>query len=226
MRDSQEETTTEEAKYISRSIWARYGKRISDIIVSAILIILLSPILILTAIVIKITSPGPVFFFQTRTGINQTRFTLYKFRSMRGSRTPDAKELVPLDHPDITRIGYVIRRFKIDELPQLFNIFLGDMSIIGPRPTLPDQTDHYNDFQLRRLLIRPGATGLAQVHGNVSIDWEERIKFDVYYVQNCNFTLDAAILLKTVLVIFLGEERFNRPFEETAYARKAGKTNR
>ena len=205
--------------HISKSLWLRFGKRLFDVIVSAILILLLSPVMLLTVCAIKLTSRGPLLFRQERTGLRGRRFHPAKFRSMRTEHKHDTKEVVLLSHPGITPVGRFIRRFKIDELPQLFCVLFGEMSLIGPRPTIPEQTDNYNDFERRRLLVRPGATGLAQVNSPASRSWEERIKYDVYYVQHVNFWLDAKILLKTVLVIVLGEERFARPFAETPYAK-------
>lgn len=205
--------------HISQSLWLRFGKRLFDVIVSAIFIVLLSPVMLLTVCAVKVTSRGPLLFRQERTGLLGQRFYPAKFRSMRTEHNHDTKEIVPLSHPGITPIGRFIRRFKIDELPQLFSVLAGEMSLIGPRPTIPEQTDKYNDFERRRLLVRPGATGLAQVNSPASRSWEERIKYDVYYVQHVNFWLDAKILLKTVLVIVMGEERFARPFDETPYAK-------
>jgi lipopolysaccharide/colanic/teichoic acid biosynthesis glycosyltransferase len=167
---------------------------------------------------IKLTSRGPIFFVQVRSGRNGRSFQPYKLRTMRGGRTPDAKELVPLDHPEITFIGRLLRRLKMDELPQILNVVKGDMSLIGPRPTLPDQTEAYDDFQRRRLLVRPGLTGLAQVNGNAAISWGERIKYDVHYVRHHGFWMDVGILFKTIPAILGGEERYARPFEESPYA--------
>ncbi len=204
--------------HISNSLWFRFGKRGFDLVASAILILLLSPVMLLTACAVKLTSRGPLLFRQERTGLRGRRFYPAKFRSMRTEHTHDTKEVVPLSHPGITPIGRFIRRFKIDELPQLFCILSGEMSLVGPRPTIPEQTDNYNDFERRRLLVRPGASGLAQVNSPASQTWAERIKYDVYYVKHVNFWLDAGILLKTVLVIVIGEERFVRPFAESPYA--------
>ncbi len=183
-------------------------KRVLDVVFAAISIVLISPILFLSAAAIKLTSRGPVFFTQTRSGLDCEPFRIYKFRTMRGGRTPDPKELVPLDHPEITRVGRILRRTKIDELPQVFNVLLGDMSIVGPRPTLPDQVERYDDFERQRQWVRPGCTGLAQIHGAAAISWPERIRWDVYYVQHVGPWLDLRVLCRTPLVILLGEERF------------------
>ena len=210
----------EGSPYVSSTWWARYGKRPFDIVVTLLILIGLSPVLVLTALAVKLTSRGPLFFSQERTGRGGQRFRPSKFRSMRGDRVPDVKELVPLHHPEITPVGRVIRRLKIDELPNLFSVLTGDMSLIGPRPTLPDQTDRYNEFERLRLLVRPGITGLAQVNSSAMRPWAERIQYDVYYVQHHGFGMDMLILLKTIGVVLGGEERFARPFEESPYGRR------
>lgn len=201
-------------------MWARYGKRPFDIIAGLLLVVLLSPILIVTALLVKLTSRGPVFFSQDRTGKDGVTIRPLKFRTMRPDRQPDPKELVPLEHPEITAVGRVLRRLKIDELPQLFNVLAGDMSLVGPRPTLPDQTQKYDAFQWRRQLVRPGLAGLAQVNSSAARSWDERIQYDVYYVAHHGFWMDMGILLKTIAVVLLGEQRFARPFEESPYGKR------
>jgi lipopolysaccharide/colanic/teichoic acid biosynthesis glycosyltransferase len=136
---------------------------------------------------------------------------------MRPDHVHDPREVVPLAHQNITTLGRLLRRTKIDETPQLFNILRGDMSIIGPRPTIMDQVLKYDAFERRRLEVRPGLTGLAQVNSNATMSWPERIKYDVYYVDHLGPALDAWILLKTVAVVIFGEERFSRVFEESPY---------
>jgi lipopolysaccharide/colanic/teichoic acid biosynthesis glycosyltransferase len=200
-----------------QSFWTRRGKRAFDLLGALLLIVLLSPLVLLCAIVIKLTSRGPVFFIQTRSGRAGVEFRAIKFRTMRGGRKPDPKELVPLHHPEITPIGRLLRRTKLDELPQLFNVLSGEMSLVGPRPTLPDQVAAYNAFQWQRMLVRPGLTGLAQVNSSASSPWDERIKYDVYYVHHQSIGMDLRILLKTVRVMLLGEERFARPFDQSPY---------
>ena len=204
---------------VSRAIWARGPKRACDFLLSLLGLVLVSPLLVAAMLLVKLSSPGPVFFRQVRTGPGGREFRPYKLRTMGGGRTPDPNEIVPLDHPEVTRVGRVLRRLKIDELPQILNVVNGYMSLIGPRPTLPDQTRAYDDFQRQRLLVRPGVTGLAQVNGNTAISWDERIKYDVYYVRHHGFCMDVGILLRTVPVLLHGEERYARPFEESPYAR-------
>ena len=129
----------DEGPIVSTTIWARAGKRAFDVIVACLLLLALSPVLLLAALLVKLTSRGPLFFTQERAGREGVIFRVVKFRTMRGDRTPDPKELVPLEHPEITRVGRLLRRLKIDELPQLILVVAGDMSLVGPRPTLPDQ---------------------------------------------------------------------------------------
>ncbi len=190
-------------------------KRIIDFILSLIILVLLSPILLLAAIAIKIEDPqGPIFFTQKRVGVDKTTFKLYKFRTMKTDKEAERSFDFSKDNQRITRVGKFLRRTKIDELPQLINVLKGDMSLVGPRPTVMKQVQEYDDFQLRRLDVRPGMTGLAQVNGNVSLLWEDRIKYDVYYVDNLSFLMDLIILFKTVFIVILGEEKFITKPEE------------
>ena len=198
-----------------------FFKRLFDVFVSVTLIVLLVPVWLATVVAIKLSSPGPLFFVQTRGGRDGNPFSLIKFRTMRADHVHDPTEIVPLSHPGITRLGHLMRRTKIDELPQLFNVLIGDMSIVGPRPTIMDQIVCYDSFQKRRLQVRPGCTGLAQVNSNATVSWDERIRYDVYYVDHLTPWLDAQILLKTIAVVLLGELRFSRPFDESPYAKKA-----
>ena len=190
-------------------------KRLADILVAGVVLVMTSPLLLIAAVAVKLTSRGPVLFTQLRAGRGGRPFRIYKYRTMRGGRAPNPKELVPLDHPEITAVGRVLRRTKIDELPQLLNVLAGHMSLIGPRPTLPDQVERYDEFQRRRLDVRPGCTGLAQVNGNTVLSWPERIEWDVYYVERMSALMDVSILVRTVAVIALGEQRFVRRFDES-----------
>jgi undecaprenyl phosphate N,N'-diacetylbacillosamine 1-phosphate transferase len=204
---------------ISSTLWANGLKRAVDCGLALVGAVLATPVLLLAIVATRLTSPGPAFFLQVRTGRGGREFRPFKLRTMTGGRRPDPKELVPLDHPDVTATGRLLRRLKIDELPQIYNVLLGDMALVGPRPTLPDQTQSYNEFQRQRLLVRPGLTGLAQINGNAATPWDERIKYDVYYVRHCGFWMDVAILLKTVLVVLRGEARYARPFTHSPYAK-------
>jgi len=197
-----------------------FVKRTIDIVVSFTLIVVLAPVWLVAAVIVKLSSPGPILFAQSRGGRLGRPFTLYKFRTMRADHVHDPKEIVPLGHSGITPVGRWFRRTKIDELPQLINVFIGDMSLIGPRPTIMEQIERYDDFERRRLAVRPGCTGLAQVNSNATMSWAERIRYDVYYVDHVGPLFDLMILLKTLLVVILGEERFTRPFDESPYAKK------
>jgi len=204
---------------ISKTLWTRGGKRVGDVLAALVLLVLLSPLLLLAALLIRLSGKGAILFAQERGGKDSVIFTLLKFRTMRAARQPDPKELVPLDHPDITRLGRWLRRTKIDELPQLFNVLKGDMSLVGPRPTLPDQVEAYDDFRRQRLLLRPGITGLTQVNGSVTLSWDQRILYDIAYVRRCSLLMDLGILLKTVRVIFHGEGWARRRFQDSKYSR-------
>jgi len=172
---------------------------------SSIGIFFLSPMMLGIAIWIKLDSKGPVLFKQERVGKNRKLFTILKFRTMAEGSEKTGFHVTENDSR-ITIPGNLLRKISLDELPQLFNIFIGDMSIIGPRPTLKYQVDEYTDFQKRRLEVRPGVTGWAQVNGRNSLSWPERIKFDVWYVDNYSFWLDMKILYKTVFVWVKGED--------------------
>lgn len=194
--------------------YQRFIKRLLDFIVSLVLLIILSPLFLLVAIVIKLTSRGPVFFTQLRPGKNQRLFIVYKFRTMVKDAVKHQKAGVEVLGNDerITKVGKVLRRLKIDELPQLINILKGDMSIVGPRPSLPDYLDKYEDWELKRFCVRPGLTGLAQVNGNIHLSRIERSYYDIQYVDNLTFWLDFKIILKTIAIVFMGEEKFvNKP---------------
>ncbi len=206
--------------HVSRTIWTRGGKRAFDVVVALSLIVVLSPLLLTAALLVKLTSRGPVFFTQQRAGRHGRPFRIRKFRTMYADHRHDEKETVTLAHPGITPLGRLLRRTKIDELPQLFSVLAGTMSLVGPRPGLISQALAYDETQRRRLLLRPGCTGLAQVNSmSRGADWTERIRYDVYYVRHCSFRLDMAILAKTPFVALLGERRFDRPFDQSPYGR-------
>ncbi len=189
-------------------------KRLADILVAGALLIVLAPLSVLVAMALKLSDRGAVFFTQRRSGLWGREFTIYKFRTMRADRKHDPFEYVPGRHSDITAIGRMLRRVKFDETPQLWNILKGDMSLIGPRPTVPEQVVRYNDFERRRLEARPGLTGLAQVNGGILLPWPERIKWDVYYVQHLDPALDLRIAFKTVIVVLAGDTKFTRTIEQ------------
>jgi exopolysaccharide biosynthesis polyprenyl glycosylphosphotransferase len=195
--------------------WQLLMKRVMDVVISGLIIILLGPVLLLVAVLIKLTSPGPVFFKQQRLGFHGRKFTLYKFRTMREgahdilSKVNDPSEM---DTPEfrakktqwITPLGRIMRKFSIDELPQFFNVFVGHMSLIGPRPTVPDEVEKYKAWQRRRFSMKPGITCLWQVNGRNNIGFEDWMKLDLEYLDNWSLWLDFKILVKTIPVVLFG----------------------
>lgn len=192
-------------RYINLTI-----KRVGDILGSGLGLVLVSPILLMSAFLIKILMPGPVFFKQKRTGKMGKQFYILKLRTMKVDKEVEENHDFSKDEERKTPFGCFLRRVKVDELPQLINVFCGDMSLVGPRPTVREQTDQYTDYQKQRLQMRPGMTGLAQVNGNIALTWDERIEYDIDYVTNFSVWLDIRIILKTILVVFFGEERFKK----------------
>lgn len=185
-----------------------YIKRLMDAFLSILGLMVLAPLFLILAFSIKLDSKGPVFFAQDRVGKKGKVFKIFKFRTMRifeESFNPDGSEME--NYARVTRVGRFLRKTSIDELPQLINILLGNMSIVGPRPTLPYQVEKYSDYQKRRLLVRPGLTGLAQVSGRNSLSWEEKIELDIRYVESVSFVRDLSVILKTVPVVFKAEKQ-------------------
>ena len=186
-------------------------KRIFDVTVSLAVLILLSPLWIIVAVLIKATSKGPVFFLQDRPGYKKKIFKIYKFRTMRmGSEKMIKGQEVMKDDPRVTTIGKILRRTKIDELPQVLNVLKRDMSLIGPRPERVASLADYDDEISKRLDMLPGITGLAQVSGNIYLTLQDRYKLDVYYVEHFSLWLDIKILFKTIGVVLFGEEKFKK----------------
>lgn len=191
-------------------------KRMIDIILAGTVLALSIPLLIVTAILIKLDSRGLIFFKQTRIGLNGKPFTMYKFRTMVNGAHREKSTLLedneadgPLfkikGDPRITKLGRYLRKYSIDELPQLFNVLRGDMSVVGPRPALPEEVEQYQPWQLGRLNAMPGITGLWQVSGRSDLPFETMVKLDIYYARNCSFILDMKIIAKTGFVVFSGK---------------------
>lgn len=189
----------------------KHIKRFIDIIFALLLIIILSPLLLITAILIKLESEGPALFLQKRLGVDGKEFTIYKFRSMSlGAEKGGVYEAK--NDPRVTRVGKFIRKTSIDELPQLFNIVKGEMSVIGPRPTLtyhPWKLEEYTPEQKKRFNVRPGVTGWAQVNGRKEVKWDDRIKLDVYYVENISFLFDSKIFFMTIYKVLFNKDNYN-----------------
>jgi lipopolysaccharide/colanic/teichoic acid biosynthesis glycosyltransferase len=190
-------------------------KRLLDIVVSLAVMLVMLPVTFVVALLIYLTDRGPVFFMQKRAGPGEVEYEVYKFRSMRVNNiSADEMGQVRGDNPLVTPIGRFIRRFKLDEFPQLINVVRGEMSLVGPRPTIIEQVRRYDDFERRRLLMRPGMTGWAQVNGNTELSWAERIALDVWYVDHWSLWLDLVCLAKTVQVIVQGERPNPRPLAQ------------
>jgi len=188
-------------------------KRYLDILFSIFVLIVLSPVYLLTAIAIKLESPGPVIFKQDRLGLNGRVFKVLKFRSMvTGAEKMGSGQYSFKGDPRVTKVGHLIRLTSIDELPQLFNILLGDMSWIGPRPPLvyhPCRYEDYSEQDKRRFTVRPGITGWAQVNGRKEIDWKKRIAFDLEYVDKVSLLFDLKIALTTVGKLLMMSDNVN-----------------
>lgn len=205
-------------------MYQKYFKRMLDIVVSLLGIIVLSPLMILIAVLVKINLGSPVIFKQRRTGLYGKEFTIYKFRSMT-NEVDENGDLLP-NEQRLTKFGKIFRSTSLDELPELFNILKGDMSLVGPRPLLTEYLERYNERQRQRLNVRPGLTSYTGVNGRSTIPWEKRFEMDVWYVNNVSFLLDLKIILKTFYVVvkrenttsdrgkFLGNEQIQVKHEE------------
>lgn len=180
-----------------------YFKRLIDIISSFCGLLIFSPILIFVAFCLFFSNNGKPFFFQPRPGKNGKVFKIIKFKTMNDRKDKDGNLLS--DAERLTRVGSFVRKTSLDEIPQLFNVLIGDMSLIGPRPLLVQYLDLYNDFQNRRHEVRPGITGWAQVNGRNAISWKQKFDFDVWYVDHISFVLDLRILLLTIRKVFVRE---------------------
>lgn len=191
----------------------RVAKRLFDVVVSALLILVSLPVMAIVAILIKVQDGGPILFSQRRVGIEGAQFQMFKFRSMvvdaeerldslRVSNEASGLLFKMKADPRVTSIGRVLRKFSLDELPQLFNVFLGSMSLVGPRPPLPSEVEAYEQDVRRRLLVKPGLTGLWQVSGRSNLSWQDSVRLDLYYVENWSMAGDLLILMKTFRAVF------------------------
>ncbi len=197
------------------AVWQLFIKAIFDRVVAAAGLVIFSPVFLIGAIFIKLTSPGPVFFTQTRCGLNGRLFKMFKFRTMVEHAEQLKEELRRYNEmegpvfkikedPRVTNVGRLLRRFSLDELPQLFNVFKGEMSLVGPRPPIPEEVEKYQSWQRRRLSMRPGLTCFWQISGRNEIDFDQWMKMDLKYIDNWSLSLDFIILGKTIPVILTG----------------------
>ena len=195
---------TEDAEItVSDGIYAKYIKRAMDCFLSFCAIVVLSPIMIALTVVGAIAMKGNPFFTQLRPGKSERIFRLIKFRTM-SCQTDKDGNLLP-DEKRLTKYGKFLRSTSLDELPELINILKGDMAVIGPRPLLPEYLPYYTETERHRHDVRPGLSGLAQIHGRNSVTWEEKFSYDLKYVENCSFLLDAEIIILTVLKVIKRE---------------------
>jgi lipopolysaccharide/colanic/teichoic acid biosynthesis glycosyltransferase len=179
--------------------------RALDIVLAALMLVVAAPLILLAAIAIRLESRGPALFRQRRVGLHGRPLDLWKLRTMvSGAEAMGAGIYVLEGDPRITRIGRLLRRYSLDELPNLVNVLRGEMAIVGPRPTVQEQVDRYTERQRRRLEVKPGITGWAQVNGRASLPWPERIELDVWYVDNRSLALDVRILLRTARLLLTG----------------------
>lgn len=185
-------------------MYKSFGKRLMDVVLSLMAIILFSPVLVIVAVLIRIKLGRPVIFKQDRPGRDEKVFTLYKFRTMIDARD-DQGELLP-DSERLTGFGHMLRSTSLDELPELFNILKGDMSIVGPRPLRIEYLPYYSEEQRRRHSVLPGLTGLAQIKGRNAIMWDERFAYDIEYVDNITFLTDLQIILATIKKVLLRDD--------------------
>jgi lipopolysaccharide/colanic/teichoic acid biosynthesis glycosyltransferase len=183
----------------SKTFYRRHGKRLFDVTVSVAALVVLSPVLLLLAILVRCSLGAPVLFRQRRSGRDRRAFVILKFRTMTDGRDASG-ELLP-ESRRLTRFGRLLRLSSLDELPELFNVLRGDMSLVGPRPLLPQYDAYYSEHELRRFELLPGITGWAQINGRNDLAWDDRLACDAWYAEACSFGLDLKILLLTVVKV-------------------------
>jgi lipopolysaccharide/colanic/teichoic acid biosynthesis glycosyltransferase len=194
-------------------------KDVSDISISLLLTVILLPVFAVISIAIKLSSKGPAVFRQERAGRNGKPFIFYKFRTMKTDVDPFGPSPKASDDLRLTRVGRFLREYSLDELPQLFNVLKGDMSIIGPRPLYISQMAEWNERQKKRLLVKPGLTGLAQISGRGELTREEKLELDVKYVETAGFWLDLKIILATFADVFRRKHIYEKRYSKTEFTR-------
>ena len=194
-------------------------KRIFDLLLSLPAAVLLLPVFLVIGIAIKLSGKGPAVFMQERAGENGKPFVFYKFRTMKVETDPFGASPKSSEDKRLTKIGKFLREYSLDELPQLFNIMKGDMSIVGPRPLYVSQMAEWNQRQKKRLLVKPGLTGLAQISGRGELTREEKLELDVKYVENNGFRQDIKIILATIVQVFERKDIYEKRYSKTEYTR-------
>jgi undecaprenyl phosphate N,N'-diacetylbacillosamine 1-phosphate transferase len=197
----------------------RLCKRFFDILIALLVTTFLLPVFVVIAIAIKLNSKGPVVFRQERVGKNGRPFIFYKFRTMKTEVDPFGPSPKAADDLRLTKVGKILREYSLDELPQLFNVLKGDMSIIGPRPLYVSQMAEWDERQKKRLLVKPGLTGLAQISGRGELTREEKLELDVKYVETASFWLDLKIVLATVTQVFGRKNIYEKKYSQAEYTR-------
>ena len=194
-------------------------KRTFDVLVASAAIVLLLPVIAVVGLAMKLTSRGPAIFKQERAGKDGRPFVFYKFRTMKLDVDPFGPSPKSGQDPRLTKIGRFLREHSLDELPQLFNVLKGDMSIVGPRPLYVSQIQEWNEQQKQRLLVKPGLTGLAQISGRGELTREEKLELDVKYVQTASFWVDVKIILATVVLVFKQKSIYEKRYSQTEKTR-------
>ena len=199
---------------------AEHLKRILDVLISTITITVLLPFFVLIIGAIRLTSKGPAIFRQERAGKNSKPFMFYKFRTMKVDVDPFGPSPKSGQDPRLTRVGRFLREYSLDELPQLFNVLKGDMSIVGPRPLYVSQIAEWNEQQKKRLLVKPGLTGMAQISGRGGLTREEKLELDVKYVETASFFADTKIVLATIAQVFRRKSIYEKRYSQAEYTRR------
>ena len=193
-------------------MYRNFFKLIIDLAAAFVIVLLVLIPMLVIAILVLGESSGPLFFRQERVGKDLKLFRVFKFRTMTHEKRTVGYAPIIGKADGVTKVGYFLRRYKIDELPQLLNVLLGDMSLVGPRPSVPEQLHNMSAEEKRRYSVRPGLTGLAQINGNIHLSWKERFVYDLDYVKDVTFRNDIKIIFKTIFIVILGEKKFiNKP---------------